>query len=75
MTVNRNHGRAIKSESKGREYWADLIKKSQGSNLSKKDFSKEKGIPVSAYYYWKKRLPEILPSTKTPFFEVSRLLL
>jgi hypothetical protein len=74
MTVNKNHGRAIKSESQGQEYWADLVKESQGSNLSKRDFCKEKGIPVSAYYYWKKRLPEILPSTKAPFVEISRFL-
>ena len=75
MTVNQNPRHAIKSKSKGWEYWNDLIKESQESNLSKKEFCKQKGIPISAYYYWKKRLPGTLPSTmKAPFVEISRFL-
>ena len=43
----------------GQEYWTKIIRESQVSNLSNKEFCKQQGIAISAFYYWKKRITNV----------------
>jgi len=55
----KNSTLKIQPKPSGQEYWAKIIKESQESNLSNIDFCKEKGIAISAFYYWKKKITNV----------------
>ena len=58
------------SKASGQEYWTKVIHQCQSSNLSNIEFCRRKGIAISAFYYWKKRLTKLAQSEPMPFLEL-----
>lgn len=61
------------SKPSGQEYWTKIIQESQSSNLSNIEFCRKKGIAISAFYYWKKRLAQFPKNKPMPFLELPKI--
>ena len=44
-------------------WWRTTLRRQQEGNLSVTEFCRRLGVTVSAFYYWKNRVHEVLPDT------------
>ena len=58
---------------RGREAWRQLIAEQQQSGLSQQAFCQEKGLVVTTFHHWKRRLAEsqpVSPSNEADWLEL-----
>lgn len=49
------------SRDQRREWWRRQFARQESANLSVTEFCRQLGVTISAFYYWKKRVPETPP--------------